>query len=96
MTTITFNPNGMAQFPLSFLQLLGVQKGGKVEAIATPTGIALQPTQHSKYTAEEQQRIRDLVEQGHGMIKIPKGQSPKGSLFDFDVGEHIALFDQKE
>lgn len=96
MTTITFNPNGMAQFPLSFLQLLGVQKGRKVEAIATPTGIARQPAQYSKYTTDEQQLIRELVEQGHGMVTIPKGQSPKGSLFDFNVADHITLFDEKD
>lgn len=50
----------------------------------------------SKYTLEEQQEINELIEKGFGMFKITKENAPKGSLFNFDVGEHITLFDEQD
>lgn len=95
MTTLTITETGILQFPPNILKLLGLQKGGTVEIQPTNQGITLKPSPKITQLAndEHQRLIDEKVNQGFGMVKIDSKQSPQQPLMDFNVADHIRLFD---
>ena len=93
MATLTISETGIAQFPPSILKILGIQKGGTLDIFPTATGVTLTPTQSKTPTTAQQKIIDEKVNQGFGMVKIDPKNAPKQNLMDFNVADHIRLFD---
>lgn len=94
MTTITImeSANDVLQVPKSLLKLLGWQSGSKIEALADDKRLVLTTPEAFILSAEDEA----ILDKGFGMFKITKENAPSGSLFDFDVADHVTLFDEED
>ncbi|MFW2177976.1 MULTISPECIES: hypothetical protein [unclassified Moraxella] len=93
MITITISDTGVTQLPPSILHLLGLQKGGTASIQASENGVTLTKVPIYQELTQKQKRIDAKVNQGFGMVKIAPQTTPTPSLMDFDVADHIQLFD---
>jgi len=92
MTTITVSKDGTICLPNHLLQLMGWHAGSELEVMSTDEGVMLKSitsdSSHDSKIAKD-----NFINQGFGMIKVLSEASPKSNLMDFDVADHIKLFD---
>lgn len=105
-TTITINEQGLF-VPTELFQHLGWQLNSKVQVLQNQTNLILSlhsnstvntndHTNLNHITPEQKEKNQALLDKGFGMLTIKPESIPKGSLFDFDVADHITLFDEND
>lgn len=107
-TTVTINEQGLF-VPKELLQNLGWQLDSKIKVMQSHADLVLSLVSNTTVNTittsnitvsatENEQKTKDkaLLDKAFGMLTVKPKNIPEGSLFDFDVAEHITLFDETD